>query len=79
MKQKIILSIFTLILLFGLLIPNRTFAISSNNNNYTIEASDIIVGGSGYTINSYDINMIVNENNTFDITETINVIFYRIR
>ena len=31
--------------------------------------------GNGYTIESYDINMVVNENNTFDITETINVNF----
>ena len=61
MKQKIILSIFVLILLLGLLIiPNETFAISSSG---------------GYTIESYDINMIVNENNTFDITETISVNF----
>ncbi len=58
MKHKIILRIFTLILLFYLLIPNATSATSS-----------------GYTIESYDINMIVNENNTFDITETINVKF----
>lgn len=29
----------------------------------------------GYTIESYDINMIVNENNTFEITETIDVNF----
>lgn len=60
MKQKIILSIFTLILLLGLLMPNETFAISSSG---------------GYTIESYDINMVVNENNTFDITETISVNF----
>ncbi len=60
MKQKIILSIFVLIFLLGLLIPNETFAISSSG---------------GYTIQSYDINMKVNENNTFDITETIDVDF----
>ncbi len=29
----------------------------------------------GYTIESYDINMVVNENNTFDITETITANF----
>lgn len=59
MKQKILFSIFVFILLLVLLIPNKTFAISSG----------------GYTIESYDINLIVNENNTFDITETINVNF----
>lgn len=60
MKQKIMLRIFTLILLLVLFIPNETFAISSSG---------------GYTIESYDINMMVNENNTFDITETISVNF----
>ncbi len=60
MKQKITIGIFIIILLLGILIPNNTFAISSRG---------------GYTIESYDIKMIVNENNTFDITETISVNF----
>lgn len=33
-------------------------------------------GSLGYTINSYNINIIVNENNTLNITEKINVYFY---
>lgn len=60
MKRKIIFGIFILILLLGMLNPTKTFAISSKG---------------GYTIQSYDINMVVNENNTFDITETIAVNF----
>ncbi len=60
MKRKIILSISTLIILICLLIPNKALAISSSG---------------GYTIEAYDINMVVNENNTFDITETISVNF----
>ncbi len=60
MKQKITIGIFIIILLLGILIPNNAFAISSRG---------------GYTIESYDIKMIVNENNTFDITETISVNF----
>ncbi len=60
MEQKIIIGIFALILLLSMLIPSKTCAISSSG---------------GYTIESYDINMVVNENNTFDITETINVNF----
>ena len=31
--------------------------------------------GGRYTIKSYDVNMKVNENNTYDITETINANF----
>ncbi len=60
MKQRIILSIFIFILLLCLFIPNKTLAITSMG---------------GYTIESYDIKMIVNENNTFDITETITANF----
>jgi uncharacterized membrane protein YgcG len=60
MKQKTIVIIFVLIMLIGLLVPNKVSAISSSG---------------GYTIESYNINMIVNEDNTFDITETISVNF----
>lgn len=60
MKQKLISGIFVLILVLSVLIPSKSCAISS-------------IGG--YTIKSYDINMVVNENNTFDITETISVNF----
>lgn len=64
MKRKIIFSIFVFTLFLSLLISNRTFAVNSNKNY-----------DAGYTIESYDINMIVNENNSFDITETINANF----
>ena len=37
------------------------------NNSYAV---------TDYVINSYDINVKVNENNTFDITETITANFY---
>ena len=60
MKQKMALIIFILILLLGVIMPNKAFAISSSG---------------GYIIDNYDIDMIVNENNTFDITETIDVTF----
>lgn len=60
MKKKIALSIIIFIVGLVFYIPNRTLAISS---------------AGGYEIESYDVNMIVNENNTFDITETINVNF----
>ena len=61
MKQKIKIYIFILIFIYLVfLVPNKSFALTNNG---------------GYTIESYDVNMIVNENNTFDITETISVIF----
>lgn len=36
---------------------------------------NMVLGANDYTIESYNINMIVNEDNTFDITETIDVNF----
>ena len=49
MKKKIPLSIIIFIVGLVFYIPNRTLAISS---------------AGGYEIESYDVNMIVNENNT---------------
>ena len=42
------------------IIPNKIFAITSSG---------------GYTIDNYNINMVVNEDNTFDITEEITTYF----
>jgi len=41
---------------------------SSNSSKYNYSDYD-------YVINSYNIDMVVNENNTFDITETITAYF----
>lgn len=59
MKHKI-MKISISILLLAILLPNQIFAISSRG---------------GYEIECYDIDMKVNEDNTFDITETIDVNF----
>ena len=60
MKKQYLAYIFTFILLLMLVVPNRSLAITS-------------VGD--YTIESYDIDMVVNEDNTFDITERITTYF----
>ena len=57
MKHKI-MKISIFILLLAILLPNQIFAISSRG---------------GYEIECYDIDMKVNEDNTFDITETIQI------
>lgn len=50
--------------------------ISNNNSNYT--PSEISTfDNNDYVIDSYDIQMIVNEDNTFDITETIDAYFQK--
>ena len=60
MKQKILVGIFTIFMCFMFLIPNQSLAVTSTSE---------------YTIQSYNINMIVNEDNTFDITERITAYF----
>lgn len=60
MKQKILSVMFVIIMCFIFLIPNQSLGITEDD---------------GYTIQAYNINMNVNENNTFDITENINVYF----
>ena len=58
-KQYLKYILFILTILFCIL-PNKVFAITSSG---------------GYTIENYNINMVVNEDNTFDITEEITTYF----
>lgn len=60
MKKVYLKFILFFILLLIVVIPNNSFAISSFG---------------GYTVESYDIDMVVNEDNTFDITERITAYF----
>ena len=61
-KTFIKLALFLITTLLAIMIFNsKTYAITSSG---------------GYTIESYDINMVVNEDNTFDITENITAYFY---
>ncbi len=60
MKRKILFGVFFSFLVFCLLISNKSLA---------------VVPTSDYTIKNYNIDVIVNENNTFDITETITAYF----
>ena len=60
MKKQYLTYIFVFIFLLMLVVPNNSLAITS--------AGD-------YTIESYDINMVVNEDNTFEITEKITTYF----
>ncbi len=77
MKENIKKIIFLAVVIISLVIiyPLNTYAISdydlvsltpSKNDNY---------GSYDYVIDKYDINIIVNENNTFDVTETIDTYF----
>ncbi len=56
MKRLYLKYICPLIILILLLIPSKTFAITS---------------AGGYTIEGYNIDIVVNENNTYDVTEEI--------
>lgn len=58
--KKYLKDILAIVLFIMIIVPNKVSATSSS---------------SGYTITSYNIDMVVNENNTFDITETITAYF----
>ena len=58
-KQYLKYILFILTILFCIL-PNKVFAIRSSG---------------GYIIDNYNINMVVNEDNTFDVTEEITTYF----
>ena len=60
MKQKILSGIFAIIICFILLIPNQSLGVMMTNE---------------YDIQTYNINMIVKEDNTFEITENISAYF----
>lgn len=60
MKKHCFKYIFVLFLLYILIVSGKALAITSTGD---------------YTIESYDIEMIVNEDNTFDITENITAYF----
>lgn len=77
MKENIKKIIFLAVVIISLVViyPLNTYAISdydlvsltpSKNDNYS---------SYDYVIDKYDINIIVNENNTFDVTETIDTYF----
>ena len=57
--------LFVLLFLAIIIVPKRGYAETSSKG--------------GYTIQDYDIDMIVNENNTFDITEKLTVDFSETR
>lgn len=61
MKKQYFKFIFAFILLLTVIVPNKVSA--------------VVTSSGGYTIESYDIDMVVNEDNTFDITETITANF----
>ena len=60
MKKQYLKYIILCLILLLCIIPNKIFAITSSG---------------GYTIDNYNINMVVNEDNTFDITEEITTYF----
>lgn len=58
--KKILKYILAFILLLILVVPNKALATTSSMD---------------YTVESFDIDIVVNEDNTFDITERITVYF----
>lgn len=84
--HKKVSSFVILIVISLIFIPNNVFALSARNHfvNYKLdtefdstEASieEDYYSGYDYVINSYDINLVVNENNTIEISEKIEAYF----
>ncbi len=69
------------VLMFMMLFSSNIYASdipdnSNTNEFYGNDETDINTSPSyDYVINNYDVNIIVNENNTFDVTETIETTF----
>lgn len=74
---KKIFIIVTLLILGVFLFPNIVNAISISNttNNYIRPSKNSSYKDYSYVINSYNVDIIVNENNTYDIEETIDAYF----
>ena len=60
MKKQCLKYILSIFIILFFIFSNKVLAITSSG---------------GYTIDNYDINMVVNEDNTFDITEEITTYF----
>ena len=81
MKKTIKLFLLLAIALFTLFNSN-TYAVTGEKTNTIINTTlnftpsqNNIYKSNDYVIDKYDINIVVNENNTFDITETITAYF----
>lgn len=77
MKENIKKIIFLAVVIISLVIiyPLNTYAISDYDLVSLIPSKNDNYSSYDYVIDKYDINIIVNENNTFDVTETIDTYF----
>ena len=70
--------LWTILLALSLILPTNVIAIDTQNNisnKLNTPSENSFYDGEDYVIDAYDINIHVNENNTFDITETITAYF----
>lgn len=77
MKENIKKIIFLAVVIISLVIiyPLNTYAISDYDLVSLKPSKNDDYSSYDYVIDKYDINIIVNENNTFDVTETIDTYF----
>jgi uncharacterized membrane protein len=69
MKKVLLFTVICLSLIW--IYPSNTYALTDE----TLPSQNSLYNTYDYVIDNYDINMVVNENNTLDITETITVYF----
>ena len=61
----------TILIILSLFLPINVLAINTQNDTLKTPITNSFFSEYDYVIDAYDINIVVNENNSFDITETI--------
>ena len=61
----------TILIILSLFLPINALAINTQNDTLKTPSTNSFFSEYDYIIDAYDVNIVVNENNSFDITETI--------
>ncbi len=65
----------TILIILSLFLPINALAINTQNDTLKTPSTNSFFSEYDYVIDAYDVNIVVNENNSFDITETITAYF----
>lgn len=74
-KLRKVILVITIIISLLIIYPSNTYATSFYNSVTLTPSKNETYSSYDYVIDKYDINIVVNENNTFDVTEVINTYF----
>lgn len=74
-KLRKVILVITIIISLLIIYPSNTYATSLYNSVTLTPSKNETYSSYDYVIDKYDINIVVNENNTFDVTEVIDTYF----